>query len=110
MKRMVARWEAHEQRFEYWHPYLWRILDGYEFRPHPDHRRSIDPPPIDPPPHSGGSGNGPHGGGGDGGGGSPGVQPRGGGGTPGAIPEPGSIVLLISGFSLVALGRILKRM
>jgi hypothetical protein len=29
MDRLVARWQAHEQRFEYWHDCLWKVLDGY---------------------------------------------------------------------------------
>src|SRR5262249_1561231 len=26
---LLARWEAHEQRFEYWHDCLWKVLNGY---------------------------------------------------------------------------------
>src|SRR5579875_3839486 len=29
MDRLVARWQAHETRFEYWHDCLWKVLDGY---------------------------------------------------------------------------------
>ena len=28
MNNLVNRWESHEQRFEYWHCALWKILDG----------------------------------------------------------------------------------
>jgi len=101
MDQMVSRWKAHEQRFEYWHPYLWRILDGYEFRPHPS-------PPIIPPPNSGNSGTGGHGGGGSGGGGG-GTQPGGGGGKTGATPEPSSFVLWISGLALALLGPVFRK-
>jgi hypothetical protein len=33
MDHFLAKWEAHPVRFENRHPYLWRILDGYEHRP-----------------------------------------------------------------------------
>jgi len=104
MNQIVARWQAHEQRFEYWHPYLWRILDGYEFRPDP-----APPPPIDPPPDPGNSGKGDHGGGGSSAGGGGGAQPDGGGGKPSATPEPSSLVLWISGFGLALLGPVFKK-
>jgi hypothetical protein len=29
LDKLTARWEAHEQRFEYWHNCLWKVLDGY---------------------------------------------------------------------------------
>jgi hypothetical protein len=32
--RLVLRWEAHEQRFEYWHDCLWKVLDGYMAKHH----------------------------------------------------------------------------
>jgi hypothetical protein len=77
---LVHRWESHEQRFEYWHPYLWRILDGISQQP-----QSITPPPtsIDKPPsdQSGGGGGG-------------------GGNTP-SVPEPSSWLLMLIGFGFL---------
>jgi len=32
--RLERRWEAHEQRFEYWHDCLWKVLDGYRAEHH----------------------------------------------------------------------------
>ena len=29
LEKLTARWEADEQRFEYWHWCLWKVLDGY---------------------------------------------------------------------------------
>ena len=45
--RLVHRWEGHEQRFEYWHNYLWRILDGIAHLPH---ELTEFPLPVSPPP------------------------------------------------------------
>lgn len=36
MDHFLAKWEAHTVRFEDRHPYLWRILDGYEHNPELD--------------------------------------------------------------------------
>ncbi len=30
LEKLTARWEAHEQRFEYWHWCLWKVLNGYQ--------------------------------------------------------------------------------
>jgi hypothetical protein len=44
-EKLVRRWQRDEQRFEYWHPYLWRVIDGYqELHPTPA------PPIVSPPP------------------------------------------------------------
>jgi uncharacterized membrane protein YgcG len=96
MSATVARWEAHEQRFEYWHPYLWQILNGYIHEP-----QLIGPvPPANPPGgggsnHNGGSGSG--GSGQGGGGGSVGPSGGGGGGDVATVPEPSSALLLVTG-------------
>jgi len=29
LNKLLDRWEAHEERFEYWHDCLWKVLDGY---------------------------------------------------------------------------------
>jgi hypothetical protein len=29
LDKLLERWEAHEQRFKYWHDCLWKVLDGY---------------------------------------------------------------------------------
>ncbi len=106
MDQIVARWEAHEERFEYWHPYLWRILDGYEFRPDPSLSRAIIPPPDPGNPGTGQPGGSRSGGGGGAGGG---VQPDAGGGNTCATPEPSSFVLWISGLTLALLGPVFKK-
>jgi uncharacterized membrane protein YgcG len=101
INKIVARWEGHEQRFEYWHPYLWRILDGYVHRP-------VPVPPHDPGHHHGGGGGGGGQGSSAGGGGSGGGGGRGGGGGGGissaSVPEPGSVVLYVSGMVLAVAG------
>jgi hypothetical protein len=90
MNAVVDRWEDDEERFEYWHPYLWQILNAYVNQPQP-----IGPPPLPPP---GQQGNGETGGGSNGGGDS---QPGGGGGNGSAIPEPPSGFLLLLAVSAV---------
>ena len=30
LNKEMALWESHEQRFEYWHDCLWKVLDGYQ--------------------------------------------------------------------------------
>jgi hypothetical protein len=110
MDRLVARWEAHEQRFEYWHDCLWKVLDGYvvSHRERPVHLATttggfrwpggfgIGGPsdvggptfiPIEP------EGNPPDTRGGDGGGG--------GGVTALAVPEPSIGILIVTGALLV---------
>jgi hypothetical protein len=100
MNRIVDRWKAHEARFEYWHPYLWRILDGYE------HRLDSQPPPHhEPPPKRGGGHHGS--GGGSGGGGHHG---SGGGIDPSATPEPSSIVVFLSGLVVASGGAALRKL
>jgi len=92
MDKLLARWEAHEQRFEYWHDCLWKVLDGYrashESLPHFSQILSISggsteivPGGISPESVSPGSG----GGGGDGG--HVHVQD---------LPEPSTGVMMIS--------------
>ncbi len=75
MDRLVARWEAHEQRFEYWHYCLWKVLDGYAIH----HQNPLPFLPIVPPYSSHGvsevGGNGPGGSGrGNGGNGNLGAR------------------------------------
>src|SRR5262249_47761365 len=50
MDRLVDRWQAHEQRVEYWHGCLWKGLDGYRgsHRGQPGHR--VTSPGGPPPP------------------------------------------------------------
>jgi hypothetical protein len=91
MDRLVARWEGHERRFEYWHNSLWRVLDAYAIR-------HDDPLPQIPIVRLSASnavseaqGNGPGGGGGARGSGS-------GGNISGAsVPEPSTGILVVSG-------------
>ncbi len=100
MDRFVDRWKSHEQRFEYWHLYLWRILDGYDHRPLPDPPDAVSSQEIGPLGGTNpddvdqeGAAHGSRGGSsyGSGGGSSDG------GGTvhASATPEPSSIVLLL---------------
>jgi hypothetical protein len=97
MDSIVRRWESHEQRFEYYHPYLWQVLNGYIHEPK-------DPPWTPPPGHdhtgdtTGDFGGLPQGGGGD----VP--PPAGGGGSPASVPEPPSALLLLIGSGASALG------
>lgn len=107
MERIVQRWERDEPRFDYWHPYLWRVLDGYI------HERQFLIPP--PPPPSGNEGL-------PGGNPSPpenhnrpstenggGHHSGGGGAPPQAVPEPSAFFLLLSGMVLVGVGAALGR-
>ncbi len=89
MDKLLARWEAHEQRFEYWHDCLWKVLDGY--------RASHEPLPIPgvSPDSSGGSGGGPASDDGGGGGGHVHVQD---------LPEPSTGVMMISVLMVGLLG------
>ncbi len=40
LDRLVARWEADEPRFEYWHNCLWKVLNGYVH----SHQGFLSPP------------------------------------------------------------------
>ncbi|MGP0068002.1 MAG: PEP-CTERM sorting domain-containing protein [Isosphaeraceae bacterium] len=93
LDKLVRRWESHEQRFEYWHNCLWKVLDGYEVS-----QQGLTPPGQILPPPSGTSGVGAQGGGGSGNGGI-GAQ---------SVPEPSTIVLCLTGL-LVGLGAWLSR-
>jgi hypothetical protein len=93
LNNLVDRWEAHEQRFEYWNFPLWKILDGYVVS-----REGLTPPGRILPPAPGGSGVGAQGSGGNGNGGV-GAQ---------SVPEPSTAILWISGL-LVGLGRLAWR-
>lgn len=101
--KLTARWEAHEQRFEYWHLCLWKVLDGYETTHHaePGHlATSLPSSPIvvgsggvsdrgsNLPQSLGPGGNPP----GEGGRGS-----AGGGTTTLAVPEPSGVLLMVAG-------------
>jgi hypothetical protein len=88
MNNLVHRWEAHEERFEYWHLCLWKVLDGYLV-----YEQSLSLPTHVLPPPSGNSGIGAQGSGGTGNGGI-GAQ---------SVPEPSTGVLWTSGL-LVGLG------
>jgi hypothetical protein len=98
MDRLIARWEAHEQRFEYWHYCLWKVLDGYMI----SHQTPLPLLPILPPSSSHAvseaGGNGP------GGGPGKGNQNL---GAPG-VPEPSAGVLMVSGL-IVGLIRFARR-
>jgi hypothetical protein len=118
MEQTVQRWEVDEQRFEYWHPYLWQILNGYTKQP-----QEISPAPpgqggggeTGSGPGTGAQGIGPgggsagssSGGGSTGGGGTGhgGVGPSagGGGGGPAGVPEPSSGFLLLTGLGALSL-------
>ena len=87
LNNLVHRWEAHEERFEYWHFCLWKVLDGYLV-----YEQSLSLPIIPPAP-SGNSGIGAQGSGGTGNGGI-GAQ---------SVPEPSTGVLWTSGL-MVGLG------
>ena len=81
MNHFVARWEAHEQRFEYWGFPLWKVVDGYVLS-----RMSLPPGPHHrlPPRHSGTEYSG------SGGIGNGGIDPQ-------FVPEPSSGILSICG-------------
>ncbi len=92
--RLIHRWEGHEQRFEYWHNELWRILDGMAQLHQPS---STDPQlPISPPPSSDSSGP-PA---------STGEMPA----SPASTPEPSTWVMMVSGFVFVGLAIFRNRM
>ncbi len=105
MDRLIARWEAHEQRFEYWHNSLWKILDAYAI----GLEHSLPLLPIDLPASRSAVSDDP-------GAGPGGVGP--GGGTYGnvggaSVPEPSNGILMVSGLIVGLLGlawrRILRR-
>ncbi len=104
IENLLARWEAHEQRFEYWHDCLWKVLDGYRVT-HREPTIGIGGQTHGIPgdrgnPSSGGGSpqNHPAGGnGGNGGNGGGGVQPF-------SVPEPSAAVLLAVGVSFAAIG------
>ncbi len=104
LNRLIDRWEANEQRFEYWHDCLWKVLDGYLYT-HPPL-----PPPIGSTtqlgaggsPSSGGvepqnipGGNGGNNNNGGGGTGGHGIQPF-------SVPEPSSFILMAAGLAILA--------
>ncbi len=120
MNQVVKRWEAHEGRFDIWHPYLWRMLDGYVHEPHVV-TPPVTPPVLDPPPpgslpgvspgtkgggtgQTGGNGGDP----GSGGHGHPGGGGGGGIGSPQAVPEPPGFVMLLTGAILAGIGSVRK--
>jgi hypothetical protein len=93
MNKLVLRWEAHEQRFEYWNFPLWKVLDGYLV-----FEKSLIPPTEIQSVPPGSTGLGAQGSGGSGNGGI-GAQ---------SIPEPSTLVLWIIGL-LAGLGRLAWR-
>jgi hypothetical protein len=84
---LLHRMEAHERRFEFWSPNLYRFLDGYWIT-HPIFDVGIPHSVLGAPVHSdgGGGGSNPH-------------DPDGGNGS---VPEPTTFVLMISGLMSVA--------
>jgi hypothetical protein len=114
MDKLLARWEANEQRFEYWHNCLWKVLNGY-LHSHPSQPVSVGsggssvsgasggggtvaPQGLGPGGSpSGGNGSGGNGPGGNGSG-NGGTGRTGGGSGPGtqSVPEPSSGLLMIS--------------
>lgn len=113
MDQIVKRWESHEPRFDSWHPYLWRMLDGYIHEPQtaaPPRSSAIPsdfPGLISEPTAPGINGRLGELGGGvpplDRG--EPGGDKNGGGPTPqAAVPEPSAFVLMLSGVILAGLG------
>ncbi|MHB1560457.1 MAG: PEP-CTERM sorting domain-containing protein [Isosphaeraceae bacterium] len=94
--KLLARWEAHQQRFEYWHDCLWKVLDGYRVT----HRGNT----IGILGHGipGDRGNP------SSGGGSPEKPPAGSNGGQGiqpfSVPEPSGALLLAVGLSFAAIG------
>jgi hypothetical protein len=101
--RLETRWEAHEQRFEFWHDCLWKVLDGYRV----EHQgiSSTSPIPAGIPPNFGDIGVGSLIGGADARGNNPGIGPP---GPPGgeivilSVPEPSSGVLMVVGLTVAA--------
>ncbi len=122
MEQIVKRWEAHEPRFDHWHPYLWRALDGFIHEPQINNPSPLLTPGTGEPPGSTSidSGSGPGGLIGDlthgstdpgtPGVGTPGAGTSGGGtnkpggSPPQAVPEPPGIVLMFTGMILAGLG------
>ena len=45
----LNRWEGHPARFEYWHPWFWRIIDGEALEGGPPIAPHFTPTPISPP-------------------------------------------------------------
>ena len=96
MDRLVARWEAHEQRFEYWHNSLWKILDAYAI----EHEAPPSFLPTGLPSSSNGVSEARGGvpvGGNPGGGGQGIVSVAG-------VPEPSSGVVMVSGLIVGLMG------
>jgi hypothetical protein len=109
--KLLLRWESHEQRFEYWHDCLWKVLDGYRA----SHHGVLPTIPVTAgSPGSPGEGGAGLVGGGAGipgsvgpGGNNPATSPGGngdGGGTGTlSVPEPSSGVLMVLGLTLAVL-------
>ena len=105
--RLEMRWEAHEQRFEYWHDCLWKVLDGYRAEHYG--LSSTSPIPTGIPLKFGeigfDSGSGSPFGGTDSRGNNPGIGPA---GVPGggiatlSVPEPSSGLLMVLGLTVAA--------
>jgi PEP-CTERM motif len=114
LDKLMARWEAHEERFEYWHNCLWKVLDGYRAS-HPDLAQQLTLPVSVPPIEVGPGGpsnigqslpagpqygNPPGGGGSNGSGGGTSVQ---------AVPEPSSAMLMVLGVALAGSCAVFRR-
>jgi hypothetical protein len=90
LDKLIDRWEAHEQRFEYWHNCLWKVLDGYVASHAELPGQPVPPPLVSPLP------DGPT----DVGGGGVSDQNGAGGGgkvQTAAVPEPSSGLLIVLG-------------
>jgi hypothetical protein len=98
MENLIARWEAHPQRFEYWHPCLWKVLDGYEHT-HPSRAGQIVV--LENPINPGGVGTAERNGSPPGGGGGSGPSGGGEGNAP-VVPEPSSGLLMVLGAVLAS--------
>lgn len=101
IENLLARWEAHEQRFEYWHDCLWKVLNGYRathrvppigigVQEHGNPGTRGTPSPVGGLPQNTPAGS-------NGGYGAQEVQPF-------SVPEPSGAFLLALGLSFAAIG------
>lgn len=98
LEKMLGRWHAHPQRFEYWHDCLWKVLDGYETS-HP-----VLPPAS--PAQSNGDETGSAGGGNTA---QQNLDPPPSDNQISTVPEPTGAVLLAAGLGSLCLARLARR-